>query len=727
MATSSVEDKVNELLRRDVVVSRSRGAPNTDVEVAALLESIALTLLLNPKATVYLSLMARNGLLAQLAEEIAIVDNLLLIAGDLLNKKYLIKGRDVLERIRTSLLQMESLAKVSADSVQFKRFSAGVEEFVSVHLGKNVKKYGSKALTRSSAEAKKDFQLEYTLLRDSHTDLLDRLYALAVSIINFEFAPIGASVGVSTTTQARSDVENMIALLSTADEDTIIANAQQMALSLLTSRATLRVLGTLPSIQAPVVDDTTPPGYVLKAASASLLSPTTSITGPFTMVNPQGLTVTTTSGTATASSFPQVGISLVGKPFVVGAPITFPLDVSGLPDASTAYFCVSLTTAAAPHNKVTKTVSFSSGGDRADMAHVLAKLNTDLSGHVTALEYLTAGTSRIILVATTTYSAITVAGVDYSNLSFNDGNSDNSVAEQLGFTTWASNTTPAGTVDSTFITDAFQKFFPTLLAASVRGQRVTLVGNGLSDMTFSGTAVAPLHLPASVSSPGDKALTVSGVVNGVTTPSVDLRPYVAPGDLLTLNSKTYTVTAVEQTYLQLDSSLLVTTPTSFVVHSGIVATWNTVVNNLKNFLTTTWGGTDYVKNTDKLGLLFASVNSEPSPANVTAIKTELGRLRDLLVALQTAISIFTPRGGLPVEKKIIDGILNSLAERKMDRSLDYMLRGKIVEALGLDLDTSSFAGNVMKQMTTVVQKYGRYPNAALGDGFDPKVSRKVNP
>lgn len=495
MSTSTVEDKVKDLLGRNVVSARPRGLADPILEAAALFETVALTLLLNPKCAVYLALMARNGLLAQVAEEIAIIDNMLVIIGDILNKKYPIKGRDVLERIKNSLLQMENMAKISSDSALFKRFSEGVDDFIKNHLGKNVKKYGAKALTRSASEAKKDLQLEYTILKDAHKDLTDRLYALVVSVTNFELTPISAGIGVSAATRVRGDVDSMIELLS-GSEDDAIAGAQQMALSLLTSRAALRTIGTLPKIDTAVVDADNPVGYTLKAVSRS--------------------------------------------------------------------------------------------------------------------------------------------------------------------------------------------------------------------------TVFPLANPAQ--------LIISGSVNGEAVPVVDLRPFVAGGDILTVSAQTRRVVSVSKEYITLDSAVSVLTPTSFTVTSGIVDTWGTVQKAVQSFLTDQWSDSGYNKDTSKLDSLFLALKGEASPGNVNSATTELNKIRALLVTLQGVLSVFTPNGTTPVEKRVTDKLLNSLEERKLDRSVDFMLRGKIVEALGLDLDTGSYAGNVMRKMSTFVKKYGKYPDAAKDEGFDPRSS-----
>lgn len=246
MATPTVQDQVAALLSRKVAEKKVRGTPSPDIEAAALFESVAVNLLLHPRAVLYFAWLARNGLLKVVADELKAIEQMRKAVDDLSNVSYALTDTRPLERARGALTHIEGQDRLMSSGTAFGRYDQAVRDALGL-LSTNVVAPGATELTRPAQEAEADLPALYGAVQALHSEVLDRLYSLAVGVQNFLSTPALSILGISTVQNVRLDIEQMIEAMK---EDPSAEKSREFALRLVAGRAALRALGTPPSFSA---------------------------------------------------------------------------------------------------------------------------------------------------------------------------------------------------------------------------------------------------------------------------------------------------------------------------------------------------------------------------------------------------------------------------------------------------------------------------------------------
>jgi hypothetical protein len=704
MATRSLQDQVKSVLGRTVAEAKTRGIPNAPIESAALVESIALTLLLHPRAAIYFMLLAKNGLLSALNDELAAVDTLNQTVLDLANQSYIITDVSSLEQARTALLQLERAEKVSPSSSTFKRFDSNVSDFLNKQLAPNVKKQGSTSMLRPAAEAKLDFPVDLASLKDVHADVLDRLYAIVVGLDNFLSSPLSTILGITTATRARVDIEQML-----LNPDP--ASSRDMATTLVANRAALKVLGSAPSPMEPVLSGSLPAGYVLKIKSDSAKAKKSQTVSPPTFPVGAALNLSTVSIVRSAN-FPQTTTDLQNQGHLVSNVISFPVTIP-------AGYSIFLTFTKVDGSTISYKVPLSASMVLAD---VIAAINSTVGTDGTASEYIAPGSSRIIIWANAPNVSLTI---DSSYVDTNFAGSGlpavftNSAHDLLGFVA-GQQSSILGTTPLSTIADAIALYWPDAATVSLNGSLLEVTGVDSSPgayLSFTGTAADSLGLTG-IWKATSKSLRLYGTVNGVPTDPVDPIILLQLGDQVSISTGVSLVEGLSPSRVTMTDAL----PTVDEVpsaDSAVSLAWQVLISGVKSYLPT-WVSSGYQQDLSTLDRILAPLNASAGPAQVNAATNALAALRSKLVELKAVVndsSAFLPDNAATEERQIVAGILTSLAERKFDRAIDLFLRGKLQEALGVDHQTASFSGAFLKAASDVAQTDFKKVNRAQDEGL----------
>lgn len=715
MAALTLKDQIQAVLGRTVAEAKSRGSPNQKLEATALMESIALTLLLHPRAALYFLLLARNGLLNVIGEELAAIAALSLTVQDLNNPAYTIDGTDVLQRARTTLLQLESLDRVSAASPIFGRFDSAVDEFLKTKLAKSVRKSGTTVLVRPAAEAKASLNGDFSTLKTLHADLLDRFYALVVGLDNFLLSPISTILGLTTATRARMDIEHMIEDLA---NDNSSVNARNMAITLIANRAAIRSIGSAPSPVDVLISSTKPPGYQLTATS----DPTPAVfqgavPGPFTFGTAAALTGQTKAGSRPFSNFPQSTLDLKDQAHTASAAgVSYPVTI---PAGSGLYITIT------KNDGTTVSYNVALSGSTT-LAAAISAINTALGTDGGAVEYIKAGSGRILVFAKTPNVGISV------DPTFLDPNGaglglpaplTKSAHTLLGFIAGPGSvlgSTPVATV-----VDGLNLLFGDLFSTlpNVTGLLLTGLDTTVGAfLTFSGTAATVLGIVGTFKATS-AVFRLRGTIFGVTTDPVDPRTLLEPGDQVALSTGIGVVLALSLTRITL-ATALPTFDEIPVANSAVVLAWQALIVKVVGVLTT-WKTNGYQSDLSKIDKLLAPLGGSTAPAQINAAVAGLADLSVQVTLMQTALSdsitlLATNAAG--EERGIAQSVVSSLEERKFDRAVDLLLRGKIQEALDVDHDTASFAGAFLRAASDLSQRDFVFPNTAQDEGLQPRAT-----
>ena len=715
MAARSLQDQIQDLLTRNTVEDKTQGTASSDIEAAALLESVALRFLMLPRTVLYLAHMARNALLNAITTELTDLATLSRDINDMGNVSLAVKDLSSLQSAQTAVLQLGEQGSINSSSNSLVRFSSSVDDFLNKQLSKNIRTPGATDLVRPSAEAAQDLPTDLNILETDHSDLLDRLYALAVGVQNFVNTPITSIIGPSTIYRIKSDLSDMVTEFQTDDSG---STARDAAVRLLADRATLNLLANPPGLLDPEVstDLGLPPSRSITGTTDALQVLANSIPGPFT-ISGSSLSVTVNQSTITSSSYLQSGSNAAIAGSSVQWPITVPVNnhlfitlksptaISGwtlLPSGTyTTTVRVPLNTGTAPLSMV--------------LTDVISAVNTALAGHVTAVEFLHSGSGQLLLIANPALLSIgistscvetdpNVTGVSNTRLYTQSAHAllgfvDNQVGD-VGLT-------------ASFLASYLNQTFGSLITATVNSDgsvTVTTVSAVMGTvMILDGVDATTFGLAGTYAT---ATTTMSMLESGQV---VDPSGLMAPGDLLTCGAGSSVIQEVSNVDITLSSGL----PTfsgPITVTSLAARLWNELDSSLQAFLPA-WMGSKFHSDLSSIDHIISILIGSPTAPNRSSAQAVLTELQTQLINLQTAITphILIPPGGELVERGVVSDIISLLTERNYDKAVDFLLMCKIQELFELDWQTLSYSGTLMRASENLARTDIIFPNDAKGE------------
>jgi hypothetical protein len=781
MSVRSLQDQIDGLLSKEVVQPKVGGVPSPDIETASVVESLALAFMLQPRSALYVHYLAKTGLLAAISNEVLAIEVLKKTIDDLANTTYAIKNTSALKRAQAAMLQLSSQGQLSSSSNAFTRYSAAVDEFLNKQLSKNIKTPGSTEMVRPGEEAGQALPGDLTSLKDAHTVFLDRLYSEAVGIANFESTPFSALVGANAVYRAKRDLDSLVSEIE-ADESG--AQSRDAAIRLIGSRATVRLVGSKTDLADPVIDTVRhlPPDIILTGQSVPTAVVASTSAGPFVMASGGSLSMAVGGSTVATSALNQAGNAAA----VLGSSISFPVMVPAnyhlflrLEAVSGLSWTGPVSSSAGPTNQGTysevtlgdgwllasgvyyKTlkVTLNSGyaptvppeappggatPQSRTMANVLAAISSTLGAFGTAVEFVQAGTGRILIVASQAkIKTIAIAPSTFTMETQGAGYSvpagdpaygatayyprvySNSFHSELGFN--MNQTGSAGSTPAARIKDALDVVFSSLVTTELNADSsITMTSLATSPgigMDFSGTWVASLGLQSSyIATSAELSLLDSNL--SVVAPSGRLDV----GDVFQSSTGQSQVSGMTTTTVSLSSPIR-TFSGPITVTSALYLVWQEIDSKVQAFLSSWTKGPFAIGLSSVDQLIAVLIGSPTSPRRREAIAL-LDDLKAQLDSLQidlTTVAATLPVGSASVEKSAINNVIALFLERKFDRALELLLRCKIQDVFQIDWQSASFSGNLMKAAESIAQSDIKFPNMTQDEGFDVSGQRKVGP
>lgn len=719
MAPRSLQDHVQSLIGRTVAEQKYVGTQPTDVEARAVLESIAMSLLLKPRSVLYLANLARNGLLNVVTKELTAIDTLSQTVDDTGNATFTPNSTLYLDTARTALVQMEGLEKVDTQGNDYQRFSGSLDNFLNKTLAKSVRKSGNTELSRPDTEAASDLPTDFSALTDFHTELNQRLFALSVGIENFSASPLGTILGLSTAYRTRLDIEDIIDIINSGDSG---SQLRDIAVRIIGDRASVKTIGSLPVIDSLLIDtfNQVPPGYTMQGETDPATASVTGSVVPFTFATSATASVTVNGSTLTASHFPQSAVHLDNRAFIVSSPgIAFPITV---PSGSYLFLILTRPTTASgfvlqadgTYQRQVR-IPFTVGART--LAQTLTDLNAALGSDATAYEYLQTGTGRIIIIGDSNLTAIQVVNQvsETSTSTLGDPIIYNISANNiLGFAMnlkGFSGSTPAG-----IVIDALNLYFSALIAASITSDQKILVET-VADSP--GTSMT-LALDASLGLTGtfhatSASLRLFGTILGVATDPIDPTPLLDVGDTLELHGSV-SATVAGLTSARITLATPVVTFTGDLTATSALATAIDALDAAVQTFLTSWLKTTYAQGLTTLDRAIAALSGKSTPATRNAVKALLTDLKNQVQALVSVLGTGTVPSNVGTdEQSVVNGIVNTLTERKFDKALDLLLQLQVQEFFEMTGDTASYGGSLLSSMSAIATTDIKFPNTQLDE------------
>lgn len=686
----STRDYLTTLLSKNFVEEKTRGAPTSDVEGAAVINSVLITLLLCPRSVLYLAYIARNGLIKSIQDELAAIDVLRQDIEDLANVSVAITDVASLNLANDALLDMDQQGNVDPVNASFRRFDSAISTFLNGPISKNVKKAGTAGLSRPDTEALQALPTDFSSLVALHKDMLSRYYALAVGVQNFLATQAAGLLASSTAFRVRQDIQSVIADLQTDDSG---AQSRDHVTTLLSARAALKSLSTRPSVSDPVIDTVNgfPPGATVRGKTADCYATLRSSAGPWA-----GGTIVMGG---VSHLLPMDTLTVGTRALLAGKAVSWPVTVPAYYDL---YLRFDSTNVRVPLNATSSPTSMS-------FTTALNTLRSALTAYADVVEYVCVGTQRIAIVAKAGVSQLAVtASYVTSHPTVGLVSYTNSAHALLGLPLA---TVLSGACSSSIMAEALQMYFGGQVSVVLGQDGVITLTSLIPNQLLSITDTTGLGFAST--SPNSDHVVFYGQLLGAPT-TFAARELVDVGDTIQQNGFTRTITAFDDTQAVLDFPI-VQFDSAITVQSALYSTWSSIDGSLHAQLPS-WLSTKFAKDLSSVDAAVAPLYGSAAPANRAGALDALQELSTALSAVLASVStIDLPADAATVEKDVISGLLQTLTERKYDRAVDLLSRCQVREVFTLDWQTASYAGAFMKSMSDLAQNDVVFPNLVLDD------------
>jgi len=303
---------VEKYLDRQVVTPRLDQSANSGDEVAAVLEAVAITLLLYPQAALALILRSKNTLQQLVQQDIGLIDFITQAIDDINNPDDPVTDSSDLIEAQTALVELDRLGKVGQGVQAYDRYNAAINRFLDEKLARSLKRHarlrdGVHEFERSGTEAKQDVFQALTLFGAAHSAVIQRRKELQGSVADFQSVDLTRVVSGRTLARVRSSLQQIIRGIAQQNLSKTV-----MALELLAGAASLKSISNIREVYDPLVDTLgmKPDGRTIVADTVPVAATALSSPGPWTLGGtPWNFSLAVDGGSVGTIELPSTGAS----------------------------------------------------------------------------------------------------------------------------------------------------------------------------------------------------------------------------------------------------------------------------------------------------------------------------------------------------------------------------------------------------------------------------------
>ncbi len=240
---------VNKFLERPVVVSKTEEGADQGDEIAAILESVAISFLLTPQVGLTFILMAKNQLQQIVSKDLELLEYIAKAVGDVDNPDSRVDDVSDLVEAQTALVEIDRLGSFQSATKSFQRYNAAVNRFLDNQLASSLKRRRSGEFERSGTEAKQDLFTALGLFTNTHGVMSQVLYDLSHSVDDFRSVNLTKIVSQKTVARVRASLQQ---IQRGFQRDTI--SKTSAAIELLSGAASLESISNSRDIYSPTVE-----------------------------------------------------------------------------------------------------------------------------------------------------------------------------------------------------------------------------------------------------------------------------------------------------------------------------------------------------------------------------------------------------------------------------------------------------------------------------------------
>lgn len=680
---------VGKYISRQTTGTRLNADADTAEETQAILESIAIALLLNPQAILSIILNAKNSLQQLITADIQLIDYISAAIGETQNPDAFPDSTADLVDAQTALVELDRIGRIDTSSQAYVRYTNSISNFLNNQLAPLLKRNQTGDFNRAGIEAKEDLFNSVSLFTQTHLLFIQRLKTLAGAISDYNSVDLSKVVHTQTIARVRTSLQQIKAGMDGGQMSNTVA-----ALELMAGNASLQSISNTKK----VYDDTIALTQNLFIGPEPTSAEIESNAGPVlsTVTSPTTVTVRVDAGSPTSFDLPFTGKS--DCPYVCNS-----LDQATYNIPSGVKLYVDITPGPSPGaDGITHYAIPLTPGSSQSLAAVLSDINSAFGGGGPIATDFVHPDKAIIIVGSNTDTEIHI--LPFGPGTFTGGAfipDDPSAHALLGFTP-DQLSTPVGSFDIIFL----QRFFKTnyastgLISTITLDDRLSLTSGStnpaISSVQVSGTTMAVFGFTSAVAIPQAMLITDSG---GTVQDPTALGILV--GSVIHASTFIEDVLSVAGTRILFDPSVqLPLTPSAVRVVAPTVAAVQTIMTILGTFS----GRFD----NDILPLqgLLSPLLTTPSLAQVNDALRAFKVIRDRLSngsngLLDQLTPIVISESQEPADA-VAQSILQTLEERGLDQAQDLMTQCQFSAFFALTSENASKSTAFMKSMEEVV-------------------------
>lgn len=298
---------VRKFLEQRSVINREDPTADSSDEVAAILESVALSFLLYPQAALSFVLQAKNVLQQITTTDLEILDYMLKAVDDVENPDEPVTDTSDLVEAQTALVEVDRLGRVASDVRAYDRYQQAINRFLDQKLAKSLKRRRKSEFERTGSEAREDLFRILAVFGPTHGLMVSRLSLLIAGVEDFRSVSLTRLVSTRTLTRVRSSLTKVIRGVQRQQMSKTAA-----AVELLSGAAALSSISNNRDIYDPTIDTGThPSGRTVTATSERVAAV---VQGSGSLVDLSGLStpwsfVSVVDGVSYSVTLPVTGAS----------------------------------------------------------------------------------------------------------------------------------------------------------------------------------------------------------------------------------------------------------------------------------------------------------------------------------------------------------------------------------------------------------------------------------
>jgi hypothetical protein len=239
-SNNEISNEVSKIFRATIKPSKIGGVTNISEEYAQLMEMASSTLLLYPDSIFYLAKLSCNILVASVATEVALLEDMLAALESYSKVGTAVRNTSALSNASTALLALDASTSVT-NRPETKRFVQSIDQYTG-DIRKNVYSINNGDLFKPREVSRLIIVSDLAKVKEVHAALLSSLDSLRNLLTNYTNLNLPAKVSSTTFLRIRENLDTLKNSVETTTDPGNIALSWEALLTSLAGKASVNVV-----------------------------------------------------------------------------------------------------------------------------------------------------------------------------------------------------------------------------------------------------------------------------------------------------------------------------------------------------------------------------------------------------------------------------------------------------------------------------------------------------